>query len=424
MRDIAFTALILGTLPYILRHPWFGVLTYAWLSLMTPYRFAYGFAYDFPFAAIVAGTTIIGLLATKDEVRYERNSTMVLLTLFPLWTCVSWLFALEQAAGTHRLIEVLKIFFLLHISAMVLRTRRHLELLIWVMVISVGFFGVKGGAFTILSGGGGKVYGPPGDSYLSDNNAISVALILVIPLMYYLRTTVANVWVRRALVISIALSCMAVLGSYSRGALLAVAAMLTFLWFNSKQKAVLALLLIPAVPLALSVMPAQWGARMNTISTYQEDTSAMGRINAWNAAFHLANDRPLVGGGFEWYSAATFAKYAPNPDDVHAAHSIYFQMLGEHGYVGLLLFLSIGITAWLSARRLIAMCRNRKDMEWGENLGRTIQVSLMGYAVGGAFVNIGYWDLIYYEVLIVTIAAQIVTVQLSATESKLPIKVG
>ena len=60
----------------------------------------------------------------------------------------------------------------------------------------------------------------------------------------------------------------------------------------------------------------------------------MGRINSWHMAFNVANDRPLVGGGFELYTPKTFARYAPNPEAIHSAHSVYFQILGEHGYVG------------------------------------------------------------------------------------------
>jgi len=407
MRDIAISLVILGSLPAILFRPWIGVLMFAWLSLMTPHRFAWGFAYDFPFAAIVATATLMGLVITKDEVRFESSTVVWLLILLPAWTCVTYLFALEQAAGTDRLIEVLKVFLFVLVSAMVLRTRKHIEWMIWVIVISVGFFGAKGGAFTLLTGGGYRVYGPPGDSFLSDNNAISVALIMVIPLMYYLREESASKWIRRGLLAAMVLSGIAVLGTYSRGGLLAVSAMLIFLWFKSRRKALFALLLIPLVPLAITAMPERWFDRMNTISTYEEDASAMGRINAWKTAINIANDRPLVGGGFELYSGTTFAKYAPDPEDVHAAHSVYFQMLGEHGYVGLLIFLALGVAAWSTARRTIALAKAKPEHAWAGNLARAFQVSLVGYAVGGMFVNIGYWDLMYYEIVLVLVACRL-----------------
>ena len=407
MRDIAISALILGALPFILKRPWIGVLMFAWLSLMTPHRFAYGFAYDAPFAALVAVCTLLGLLFTKDKIRYEPNLVLVLLLLLPAWTCVTYIFALEREDATRRLIEVLKVFLFVHVSAMVLKSRKQLDWMLWVIVVSVGFFGVKGGLFTIASGAGGRVYGPPGDSFLSDNNAISVAMIMVIPLMYYLRAVTTSRLVRIGLLVAMLLSGMAVLGSYSRGALLAICSMLVFLWLKSSHKILFSALLIPLVPFAIAFMPAQWTERMNSISTYEQDGSAMGRINSWKTAFNIANDRPLVGGGFELYSAKTFARYAPNPEDVHSAHSVYFQMLGEHGYVGLLIFLSIGVASWFTARRAIALSKGRDDLKWAEHLARAVQVSLVGYAVGGAFVNIGYWDLIYYEIVILVAAGRL-----------------
>ncbi|MEO8922437.1 MAG: putative O-glycosylation ligase, exosortase A system-associated, partial [Caldimonas sp.] len=181
MRDVLITMIVFGTLPLIIKRPWIGALMFVWISLMTPQKFAFGFAYDFPFAAVIAICTLFGLLLTRDELKYDMNIVLFLLILFPLWMCVTYVFALEREAGFGRWVEVMKIFFFLHVSALVLRTRRHIEWLLWVIVISVGFYGVKGGIFTLLSGGGNKVYGPPGDGFLSDNNAISVALAMVIP---------------------------------------------------------------------------------------------------------------------------------------------------------------------------------------------------------------------------------------------------
>jgi probable O-glycosylation ligase (exosortase A-associated) len=418
MRDIAIAVFVLGSLPIILFRPLIGVLMYAWLSLMTPHRFAFGFAYDFPFAAIVALCTLVGLLLTKDEVRYEPNPVLWLLLLLPAWTCVTFAFALEPEEAYPRLIEVLKVFLFVHVSAMVIRTRKHIEWMLWVIVVSVGFFGVKGGLFTLATGAGGKVYGPPGSSYLSDNNAISVALIMVIPLMHYLRAVSTSKWVRLGLLAAMLLSGMAILGSYSRGAFLSVAAMLIFLWLKSSKKVLFSALLIGLIPFAILFMPDRWTERMNTIQTYEQDTSAMGRINTWKTAINVANDRPIVGGGFEMYSPKTFARYSETPDDVHTAHSVYFQMLGEHGYVGLLIFLSIGVSSWVVARRTIAVAKDRDDFRWAAQLARATQVSMVGFAVGGAFVNIGYWDLIYYEIVLLLAAYKLASVSLDAAKAR------
>jgi probable O-glycosylation ligase (exosortase A-associated) len=208
-----------------------------------------------------------------------------------------------------------------------------------------------------------------------------------------------------------------VLGSHSRGALLAISAMLMFLWWRSRAKLPLALALVVLAPVLIAFMPDHWTARMSTIRDYEQDTSAMERINAWQTAINVTNDRPITGGGFVINTYETFAKYAPDPTRVHAAHSIYFQVLGEHGYVGLLLFLLMWFLTWRSANKLIASGRSRPDLQWASQLGAMIQVSIVGYAVGGAFLNLAYWDFPYYEIIAIVIARDAVRTAL-ATESR------
>ena len=181
--------------------------------------------------------------------------------------------------------------------------------------------------------------------------------------------------------------------------------MLLFLWLKSRRKLVLGLVFAPLIPIAIGFMPESWTSRMQTIETYQSDEgSAMARLRTWGMLINLANDRPLVGGGFEPYSPKTFATYGLSPDDVHSAHSVYFQMLGEHGYVGLGLFLALVFACWRVSGRLIRASRDRPDLVWVDNLARATQVSLVGFAFGGAFVNIAYWELPYYEMIILMAA--------------------
>jgi probable O-glycosylation ligase (exosortase A-associated) len=400
MRDLSIAFVIIGFVPLVLKYPWTGVLLYAWVSLFSPHRFAWGFAYDFQFALVAGIATLVGMALHRKEARLPFNSVTILLVLLPLWMTVTLLFALEPHDAYVRWEEVMKIFFFALIAASLLHTRRQLETFLWVIVLSIGFYGVKGGIFTLLSGGGEKVYGPPGTSFLSDNNAIAAALIMTIPLMHYLGTTVSSRWMKAGIYGAMLLCAMAVLGTQSRGAFLGISVMGGFLWLKSGKKLVSGIVLLSVAALAIGFMPQEWASRMGSIEKYEQDTSALGRLNAWHMAFNLANDRPLVGGGFEPYTPRTFAMYAPDPSDLHSAHSIYFQMLGEHGYVGLLLFLALGVAAWRTAQRIVTASRSNPEYAREGNLARAIQVSLIGYASAGAFVNIGYWDFVYYEIVV------------------------
>jgi len=399
MRDIALTLIFLGLIPVMLKYPWIGVLVYAWVSIFNPHKWTFGFANDFPFAMSAGVVTVVSMLLRWKEVRLPINAITVLLMLLPFWMTVTLLFALEPEAAYVRWVEVMKVFFFTLITASLLHSRKQLEALLWVLVLSIGFYGIKGGIFTLAVGGVYRVYGPPGTSYISDNNAIAVALVMTIPLMQYLANTAASKWIKLGMYGTMLLSGVAVLGSQSRGAFLAIGAMVVFMLLKGERKLLLASALVIVVPLVVGFMPDTWTSRMETIRTY-EDQSAQARLNSWAMAFNLANDRPLVGGGFEPYTSRVFAKYAPDPLNVQAAHSIYFQMLGEHGYVGLVLFLCLGIAGWLMARRILRASRDRPDYSWAGNLARAMQVSFIGFTVGGAFVNIAYWEVVYFEIVI------------------------
>ena len=121
-------------------------------------------------------------------------------------------------------------------------------------------------------------------------------------------------------------------------------------------------------------------------------------------AFNLAKDR-IFGGGFMIWTGSVFQIYGPEPDRVHAAHSIYFQVLGEHGFIGLALFLAIGVSTWLAARDLIKLCRRWPQHKWAADLGPMIQVSMIAYASSGAFLSLAYYDL-PYNVMVMTVVAQ------------------
>ena len=404
MRDIALIVIVLVLIPVIFRHPWTGALAYAWVSVFVPHRWAFGFANNMPIAMIVAATTLASMLLHPKEVQFPINRITVLLTLLPIWMTVTLISALEPDAAYERWGEVMKVFLFALVTASLVHSRKQLEALLWVLVLSVGFYTVKGGIFTLVTGGGSRVWGPPGDNFITDNNAIALASVMMIPLMLYLAGIVSSKWVKAGLLGAVLLSAMTVLGSHSRGAFLAILAMMSFLWVQSRRKLVFGLAIIALAPLALGFMPENWTNRMETIQTYKEDASAMGRVNTWWMLFNLANDRPLVGGGFEPYTARVFGMYAPDPLDIHAAHSIYFQILGEHGYVGFALYLCLGIVSWNMAGRLVKASRERSDSVWAGDLGRAIQVSFVGFAVGGAFVNVAYWEMVYYEIVILMAA--------------------
>lgn len=394
MRDVLVTLLVFGSLPYIFKRPPFGVVMWIWISVMNPHSQGWGFARTFPFAAVIAAAIVAAMILHKDTYRLPAHPVTWLFLGFMGWMSVTALFSIHGVeVVTTQWTKVYKIFGMTAVVMMLLRTRREIEWLVWTVVVSLGFYGVKGGIFTLRSGGNFRVWGPEG-TFIDGNNEVALALVVVIPLMYYLIGNMRTRWAKVGLLASILLCALASLGSYSRGAALAIAAMTTVLWFKSPNKLPLGVLLAIAVPLLAVLMPSQWHERIDTINTYEQDSSAMGRINAWRMAFNLANDR-LLGGGFEIYDNQVFARYAPIPQDVHAAHSIYFQVLGEHGWIGLTIYLALGVAVWRTGAAIARQAAGVAELHWALRLAIMLQVSLVGFAVGGAFLSLAYFDVPY-----------------------------
>lgn len=187
--------------------------------------------------------------------------------------------------------------------------------------------------------------------------------------------------------------------------MLAISAMVILLWWHSQSKSAAAAIIILCAIALFMFMPDIWHERMETIKTYEQDESAMGRINAWSMAWNLARDR-FLGGGFSIVNSDLFAMYAPDPTTPRAMHSIYFQILGEHGFVGLFIFLLMWILVWRSAGRLRAQGKLQPQTLWLSSMGAMCQISLVGYAVGGAFLSLAYFDLPYNLLILVVLGCR------------------
>ena len=247
----------------------------------------------------------------------------------------------------------------------------------------------------------------PAGTFIGGNNELALALVMTIPLMRYLHQHTHRPILRTGLMAGMVLTAIAAIGSQSRGALVALSITGVIFWLKSSNKLVTGILMGVVTIGILSVMPDSWYQRMDTIQTYQDDGSALGRINAWWTSWNMASDR-FFGGGFESFRAPTFALYAPESYRVHDVHSIYFQVLGHHGFVGLTLFLILIVMTWRKCSSVVRACKTNPERAWARDLAAMIQVSLVGYLVGGAFLGLAYFDYLYHLIaLVVVVNAEI-----------------
>ncbi|MCV2364579.1 putative O-glycosylation ligase, exosortase A system-associated [Paucibacter sp. DJ1R-11] len=438
MRDIIITMIILGLLPMVIKRPWTGTVVWVWLAMMIPYRLAYGFARGLPFAMIVAICTLIGIVAMRPKMAWPKSSVKTVYLLFIGWMFVTSIFALNSSDKViAQLVTVLKIHFMVMLAVALIHERKQLEVLVWTLVGSLAFYGVKGGLFTIASGGSGRVWGPSG-GVIEGNNELGVALVVILPLLFYLYQITEKKWLRRGLLFSGLVTMLCVLGTQSRGALLAIVSMACMLGLKSRRPVLTLVAIVMVLGVAIVFMPDSWNKRMNTIQDFQADGSAMSRLYTWTTLWNCAVDRPLVGAGFGTDNPLVFRLYGPAIEvggydfaggQVLVAHSIYFQALGEHGFPGLALFLLLGVVTWTRASAVSSAAAKAPDLApWLPLLMRMAQASLLGFAVGGAFLTLVHFDLPYYLCAIVMIAdhmmkkvqAQSSSPSAAATGSALP----
>lgn len=392
MRDIALLAAVALGLGVALFYPFAGVLLWTWFTLQNPHQETYGFATGLPFNMAIAVVTV-GAWLLSGESKLPRARFLVwIMFVFLAWMTFNSFFAFDPRWSWPYWNETWKIFALGFLVATMATSRVRIDAVVWTIVLSLFYYGVKGGIFTIVTGGGFHVVGPP-HTIIGDNNQLALALLMCLPLANYLRLYCTNKNVSRAMLAGMGLTLISVLGSYSRGAIIALGALAVFGWLRSTRKllyvGVAAIFLVGA----LSFMPAAYWSRVNTIQNAQQDQSFTDRLQSWQVTYHYANDHFPFGAGFYGPQlGAIYDSYFPGQTP-HAAHSIYFQVLGEHGYIGLALYLIVIAGAFVQTVRIRRKVRGRLDLAWIDQLTLMIQMSLVAFCVGGAALSMAYYDM-------------------------------
>jgi len=392
MRDLVFTAVLLGLLPLVVARPFVGVILWSWISFMNPHQTMWGFATTMPWAQLVFLATLLGCVVAGEPRRFSFNFVAALMALFLACVTVTSYTALGDPVRVWDKWEaVTKVVVGLLVTTALVDERRRIHALVWAMVISVGYFGVRGGVFTLVTGGAFIVLGPP-NSIISDRNHLAAALLVTIPLMNYLRLHSRHRPVRQGMIAAMVLSLFAVVGSQSRGALVGLAATGFVFWLRSRNKVMSGVAVALALALVVGFMPDSWWQRMDSIETYEEDASAMGRVMIWMASLEIARLNPLTGGGFyAMYNQSIVDGVMPGVL-ARAAHSIWFEVLGEHGFPTLFVWMSVIVAGTLYSMRVAALARGRPDLQWAYDLARMSQVSVVAYVVAGSFLSLSYWD--------------------------------
>jgi probable O-glycosylation ligase (exosortase A-associated) len=383
---------ILTCLSLTFKYPFAGVLTWAWITIMAPHREAYGvITSSLRLSFTVAIVTVLAWLFSNERKQPIIDGTFVVVVLSFLWITLNHvLFAVSPEAYYQwdQLWKILALGLMVGITA---NSKVRIQALIWVLALSLLYYGVRGGILNIMTGGNTRIGGPRA-TMIEDNNEIALALLMILPLVNYLRLQTANRLVRIGLIAGGSLTFLAVIASYSRGAFLALGVLAILGWARARNKFVYPFVIAAIAYPAFELMPQSYYDRINTISNLQGDESWLGRLDSWKVAYSYARDHFPFGAGFDG-PRHVWNYYIPGGDP-RAVHSIYFQVLGEHGFGGLVLYLAMLLLALVNAQKLRRAARNRPDLAWMSDLATMIQLSLVVFCVGGAALPMPYYDLV------------------------------
>ncbi len=391
MRALVVLMAFAGLLALAVMHPQVGLFAWGWLTLMQPHREAWGLG-NANLNLIVAVVTLVLWLGSKEPKKPLAEPTSVLILSFMMWMVVCQFFSLRSEYSWYYFMEFMKIMAFIFLSMILLTTKSRIHAMILILCISIGYYSVKGGIFTILTGGAHHVFGPV-MTMITDNNHMGGAAVFILPLLNYLRMQTEARWIRIGLLFAIVLTVFCILGTQSRGAFIALALVALPFWWRSRHRLVLAVVLVPLAIGALHFMPESWSTRMQTIRQAGEDASFQGRIDAWVIATKIALGNPLTGGGFRVpYLQDVADAYLSEPRQARAAHSIYFEILGSMGFVGLALFVAILLLAFHNASWIRRHANGQPGLQWAGDLAAMAQISLLAYCIAGAALSLEFWE--------------------------------
>lgn len=413
MRDIFFLTVLPFMLYCMYKRPFIALGMWIWTALFFPNGWLYGLASGIRYNMLFAAITIGGYLIMQSKPKTSFGSIGGMVLLFFAWTSMSTLLTnANPVIVNNQWIALLKIVVLFMFVVLVVEKKLHIDFVLWCVVLSIGFFAGLEALKWVGSGGGHKIEGLP-SHVLSDRNELAVAFVMLLPICYYLLTEYGSQSriLRIGMLGLMGLVVAAIIGTQSRGGMIALLGVFGYMFMKSDRKFPLMVLVTVLVLVLSHFVSDEWSKRMDTINNADEDASFMGRVVAWKMSFILALHHPMFGGGFKaieyfplWSSMIPeFDNYTffytgdarPNPVWARAAHSIYFQVLGDHGFAGLGIYLTMMLVAFRKAGALAKRARLVPNAQWISTLATMLQLCLFSFGLGGAALSFAYFDLAF-----------------------------
>jgi putative inorganic carbon (HCO3(-)) transporter len=339
---------------------------------------------------LATGLFILGRIGRREPFLWDGGRGLTLLAFCAL-TFISMRWSVYPEATRFTAMELLKWVILYMAIVNMVTTERHLALACAVLVLaslfpSHGVIEWHRAGVDLVEGYRSRWVG-----LYADPNRMAMSVGLVVPLALAFLARRQSPWlVRLACGAAGGMAIAAMVLSYSRGGFLGLmAAGVT--WVVLERRLARTLLVAMAAVAMLVFSPQSFWTRTQSVSAFEQDASAMSRVEAWTVASRASLEHPVLGLGAGTFRYA-WRLYGPEHGTgrAYAAHNIFLQVISDLGFLGLALFLAF-IGAVLGP--LVAASRDR-ERGW---LARALAASTVGYLVSCLFA--GFLVAVHFYVL-------------------------
>ncbi|HVW70809.1 MAG TPA: putative O-glycosylation ligase, exosortase A system-associated [Steroidobacteraceae bacterium] len=396
MRNLFFSVAILGALIWAMASAEGAIIALNWICFQRPQDFSDWWA-GAPIFQIALAIAIVSNVV-RGKFRPRVPGLLVVYYCLIVWIILSAAFAFD----TDHAWDFCKMYLpsMIVTPFVMYSTINDLELLKRVMWVAAGSLGLN--AFKVavaLSLHGGYHITEAVTGFVGDNNGFGLVLCLVVPILIGLKGTLPpKKWMHRGLTAVIVGASLCIIYTESRGALITLSIIVLLKSMMSKHAVRNTCIALGIAVLGYLIVPSQFFERLSTLKDVSADASAMGRIENWGLAWNEAKEFPFLGVGPDNHLLYNHARGASV--HIRVAHSTYFEVLGENGFVGLawyLMFLFTGIGVLMSTwARAARACVEHPELTWTRDLASWMTCAAIGYVVGSAFLNMLYFEFPWY----------------------------
>ncbi len=415
MRDLAFVVFLLALLGFGFKRPFLFVLAYVYVDVVTPQRLTYWLLNSVPVSLIVFGLAFLGWLLADEKRDTRFSARQVLMTILLVYCGITTTTADFPIPAYEKWDWVWKSLIFAIFLPLTLRTKLRIEALLLFMVLSASSIVVTGGIKTLASGGGyGTLNLLSSENFgLYEGSTASTVAVAIVPVVLWLAkhgTIFPPDWRVKLYAYALVLACLLIpIGTQARTGLVCIGVLGVLMLRHTRRKFLYLGIVATGLAIAIPNLPESYTKRMETIQGYKADSSASTRVAVWTWTLDYVSEKPF-GGGFSAYlgnnlriekqaveetDGQTEVTRTIEFDQARAYHSAYFEMLGEQGWPGLFLWLSIHIGGLFSMERLRARYKRDPEHEWLAGLAGALFQAQLIYLVGALFVGIAFQPFVF-----------------------------